>query len=448
MTHRTCQAIILAAGQGTRMKSKTPKVLHKIAGLPMVGHVSAAALKAGVERVALIVGPDMDAVLQEAQKKHPSVIACEQTERLGTAHAVLAARSELEKACDDVIILFADTPLLRPETISAMRDKLAEGFDVVVLGFRTDAPDPYGRLLQQDGKLIAIREAKDCTDEEFKVNFCNGGIMGFSGAHLLGLLDEISNDNAQGEYYLTDAVEIANARGLKVTAIEADEAELQGVNSRAHLAKVEATFQTRAREEAMANGVTLTAPETVFFSHDTKLGQDIIIEPNVFFAPGVTVGDDVTILANCYFEDATIGKSCSIGPYARLRPGTVLEKKAKVGNFVEIKKSLVEEGAKVNHLTYIGDARVGAKANIGAGTITCNYDGFSKFKTDIGKGAFIGSNTSLVAPASIGDGAIIGAGSVITDAVNADDLAFTRAKPIVKPGWAAAFRSRKSKEKK
>ncbi|WP_319414339.1 bifunctional UDP-N-acetylglucosamine diphosphorylase/glucosamine-1-phosphate N-acetyltransferase GlmU [uncultured Cohaesibacter sp.] len=448
MTHRTCQAIILAAGQGTRMKSKTPKVLHKIAGLPMVGHVSSAALNAGVERVALIVGPDMDAVLQEAQKKHPSVIACEQTERLGTAHAVLAARSELAKASDDVIILFADTPLLRPETILAMRDKLAEGFEVVVLGFRTDAPDPYGRLLQQDGKLVAIREAKDCTDEEFKVNFCNGGIMGFSGAHLLGLLDEIKNDNAQGEYYLTDAVEIANARGLKVTAIEADEAELQGVNSRAHLAKVEATFQTRAREEAMANGVTLTAPETVFFSHDTKLGQDITIEPNVFFAPGVTVGDDVTILANCYFEDAIIGEGCSIGPYARLRPGTVLEKKAKVGNFVEIKKSLVEEGAKVNHLTYIGDARVGAKANIGAGTITCNYDGFSKFKTDIGKGAFIGSNTSLVAPASIGDGAIIGAGSVITDAVNADDLAFTRAKPIVKPGWAAAFRSRKSKEKK
>ena len=329
-----------------------------------------------------------------------------------------------------------------------MREKLAEGFDVVVLGFRTNTPAPYGRLLESEGNLVAIREAKDCSPEEFKINFCNGGIMGFSGAHLLDLIEGIENNNSQGEYYLTDAVELANAQGLKVTAIEAAESELQGVNSRAHLAKVEATFQQRAREEAMNNGVTLTAPETVFLSYDTKLGQDITIEPNVFFAPGVTVGDNVTILANCYFEGAEIGEGCAIGPYARLRPGTVLEAKAKVGNFVEIKKSLVEEGAKVNHLTYIGDARIGAKANIGAGTITCNYDGFNKFKTDIGKGAFIGSNTSLVAPATIGDGAIIGAGSVITDPVNADDLAFTRARPIVKAGWAAQFRYKKSKDSK
>ncbi|WP_321339964.1 bifunctional UDP-N-acetylglucosamine diphosphorylase/glucosamine-1-phosphate N-acetyltransferase GlmU [uncultured Cohaesibacter sp.] len=448
MTHRTCQAIILAAGHGTRMKSKTPKVLHKIAGLSMVGHVARAAQKADVDQVALIVGPDMDPVLQSARQMHPSVVACEQTERLGTAHAVLAAREELKDAKDDVIVLFGDTPLLRAETISAMREKLAEGFDVVVLGFRTDTPAPYGRLLESEGNLVAIREAKDCSPEEFKINFCNGGIMGFSGAHLLDLLEGIENNNSQGEYYLTDAVELANAQGLKVTAIEAAESELQGVNSRAHLAKVEATFQQRAREEAMNNGVTLTAPETVFLSYDTKLGQDITIEPNVFFAPGVTVGDNVTILANCYFEGAEIGEGCAIGPYARLRPGTILEAKAKVGNFVEIKKSLVEEGAKVNHLTYIGDARIGAKANIGAGTITCNYDGFNKFKTDIGKGAFIGSNTSLVAPATIGDGAIIGAGSVITDPVNADDLAFTRARPIVKAGWAAKFRYKKTKDSK
>ena len=448
MTHRTCQAIILAAGHGTRMKSKTPKVLHKIAGLSMVGHVAHAAHQADVDQVALIVGPDMDPVLQAARKMHPSVVACEQTDRLGTAHAVLAAREALKEAKDDVIVLFGDTPLLRAETISAMREKLAEGFDVVVLGFRTDTPDPYGRLLESDGNLVAIREAKDCTPEEFQINFCNGGIMGFSGTNLLELLDKIENNNSQGEYYLTDAVELANAQGLKVTAIEAPESELQGVNSRAHLAKVEATFQQRARQEAMDNGVTLTAPETVFFAYDTKLGQDITIEPNVFFAPGVTVADNVTILANCYFEDAEIGEGCAIGPYARLRPGTVLEAKAKVGNFVEIKKSLVEEGAKVNHLTYIGDARIGSKANIGAGTITCNYDGFNKFKTDIGKGAFIGSNTSLVAPATIGDGAIIGAGSVITDPVNADDLAFTRARPIVKAGWAAQFRYKKSKDSK
>ena len=401
MTNRTCQAIILAAGHGTRMKSKTPKVLHKVAGLSMVGHVTRAANLAGVEKVSLIVGPDMDPVLQEAKKQHPDVSACEQKDRLGTAHAVLAARDDLLDPKDDVIVLFGDTPLLRSETIAAMRDKLAEGFDVVVLGFRTETPDPYGRLLEKNGELLAIREAKDCTPEEFKITFCNGGIMGFAGKTLLELLDNIESNNAQGEYYLTDAVELANKRGLKVTAIEASESELQGVNSRAHLAKVEATFQRQAREEAMANGVTLTAPETVFFSYDTKLGQDITIEPNVIFAPGVTVADDVTILANCYFEDASIAEGCAIGPYARLRPGTVLEKKAKVGNFVEIKKSLVEEGAKVNHLTYIGDARVGAKANIGAGTITCNYDGFNKFKTDIGKGAFIGSNTALVAPATM-----------------------------------------------
>nr|WP_321457079.1 bifunctional UDP-N-acetylglucosamine diphosphorylase/glucosamine-1-phosphate N-acetyltransferase GlmU [uncultured Cohaesibacter sp.] len=446
MTHRTCQAIILAAGQGTRMKSKMPKVLHKIAGLSMVGHVANAAKSAGVSQVALIVGPDMDAVLQEAQKMHPTVSAFEQTERLGTAHAVLAAKDFLKNAEDDVIVLFGDTPLLQAETITAMRNKLAEGFDVVVLGFRSQTPEPYGRLLEKDGNLIAIREAKDCSPEEFKVNFCNGGIMGFSGANILSLLGSIKSDNAQGEYYLTDAVELAHARGLKVTAIEASEDELQGVNSRAHLAKVEASFQEKARKAAMDNGVTLTAPETVFFSYDTELGQDVTIEPNVFFAPGVTVGDDVTILANCYFEQAQIAEGCAIGPYARLRPGTVLEKKAKVGNFVEIKKSLVEEGAKVNHLTYIGDARVGAKANIGAGTITCNYDGFNKFKTDIGKGAFIGSNSSLVAPATIGDGAIIGAGSVITDPVNANALAFTRAKPVVKEGWASDFRDKKSKK--
>lgn len=448
MTHRSCQAIILAAGHGTRMKSKTPKVLHKVAGLSMVGHVARAAKDAGVEEVALIVGPDMEPVLKDAQRMHPSVVACEQTERLGTAHAVLAARDHLVDARDDVIVLFGDTPLLRSETIAAMREKLAAGYDVVVLGFRTDTPDPYGRLLEKDGNLVAIREAKDCTAEEFKVSFCNGGIMGFAGAGLLDLLDSIETNNAQGEYYLTDAVEIANARGLKVTAIEADESELQGVNSRAHLARVEATFQQRAREGAMAGGVTLVAPETVFFSYDTKLGQDIIIEPNVIFAPGVTVSNDVTILANCYLEGAVIGEGCAIGPYARLRPGAVLEKNAKVGNFVEIKKATVEEGAKVNHLSYIGDARVGAKANIGAGTITCNYDGFNKFKTDIGKGAFIGSNTALVAPATIGDGAIIGAGSVITDPVNPDDLAFTRSRPIVKAGWAAAFREKKKKENK
>ncbi|WP_316862398.1 bifunctional UDP-N-acetylglucosamine diphosphorylase/glucosamine-1-phosphate N-acetyltransferase GlmU [uncultured Cohaesibacter sp.] len=447
MAQRSCQAIIIAAGHGTRMKSQKPKVLHKIAGLSMVGHVARNAQKAGVDHVSVVIGPDMDIVHKEAASMHPAVTAHVQTERLGTGHAVLAARSDLIDAKDDVIVLFGDTPLLRPETLTAMREKLAEGNDVVVLGFYSNEPDPYGRLLEENGNLIAIREAKDCTPEEFKVNFCNGGIMGFSGPKLLDLLGAIDNNNAQGEYYLTDTVEIAIQQGLKVTAIEAPEAELQGVNNRQHLAKVESTFQSQARAEAMTNGATLIAPETVFFAYDTELGQDVIIEPNVFFAPGVKISDNVEIRANSYLESATVAEGCVVGPYARLRPGAIIDKGAKIGNFVEIKKAHIEEGAKVNHLSYIGDARVGAKANIGAGTITCNYDGFDKFKTDIGAGAFIGSNTALVAPASIGDGAIIGAGSVITKPVGKDDLAVTRSKTFVKVGWAALFREKKKKKK-
>ena len=448
MTRRTCQAIILAAGQGTRMKSDKPKVLHEVAGLSMVGHVTRAASESGVDLISIVIGPDMDAVHREATKAHPTVHSHIQTERLGTAHAVLAARPDLIEAKDDVLVLFGDTPLLTSETLLAVRNKLADGNDVVVLGFRPAVPDPYGRLVEKDGNLVAIREAKDCTPEELAITFCNGGIMGFSGKHVLALLDAIDDNNAQKEFYLTDAVEKANEKGLAVTALEADEEELQGVNTRQHLANVEASFQARARLTAMANGATLIAPETVFFSHDTRLGKDVVIEPNVIFAPGVTIADNVTIRAFSHLESATIAKGCVIGPYARLRPGTELEEGAKIGNFVELKKTRVEKGAKVNHLSYIGDARVGEKANIGAGTITCNYDGFDKFKTDIGKGAFIGSNTALVAPATIGDGAFIGAGSVITGSVAADDLAFTRAPAIVKSGWAASFRAKKVQKSK
>ncbi|WP_319531884.1 bifunctional UDP-N-acetylglucosamine diphosphorylase/glucosamine-1-phosphate N-acetyltransferase GlmU [uncultured Cohaesibacter sp.] len=448
MTRRTCQAIILAAGQGTRMKSDKPKVLHEVAGLSMVGHVTKAASKSGVDLISVVVGPDMDAVHREANNAHPTVNAHVQTERLGTAHAVLAARPDLIEAKDDVLVLFGDTPLLTSETLLSVREKLAKSNDVVVLGFRPAVPDPYGRLIEKNGKLVAIREAKDCTSEELAITFCNGGIMGFSGKHVLELLDAIEDTNAQKEFYLTDAVEKANEKGLMVTALEADEEELQGVNTRQHLANVEASFQVRARLEAMANGATLIAPETVFFSYDTKLGKDVVIEPNVIFAPGVTIADNVTIRAFSHLESATVAEGCVIGPYARLRPGTELEKGAKIGNFVELKKTRVEKGAKVNHLSYIGDARVGEKANIGAGTITCNYDGFDKFKTDIGKGAFIGSNTALVAPATIGDGAFIGAGSVITGPVAADDLAFTRAPVIVKSGWAASFRAKKAQKSK
>ena len=446
MTRRTCQAIILAAGQGTRMKSAKPKVLHEVAGLSMVGHVTKVARDAGVDLVSLVVGPESDTVHKEASKIHASVNAHIQTERLGTAHAVMAAKSDYEDPKDDILVLFGDTPLLRTETLLAMRNEIADGNDVVVLGFETNEPGPYGRLLQSQGKLVAIREAKDCTPEELKVTFCNGGIMGFSGTHLQDILDSIGTSNAQGEYYLTDAVEIANEKGLTVSAIKADEAELQGVNNRAQLAKVEATFQRAAREAAMANGATLIAPETVFFAHDTILGKDVLVEPNVVFAPGVTIADNVTIRAYSHLEGATIAEGCVIGPYARLRPGSELQEGAKIGNFVETKKATIEKGAKVNHLSYIGDARVGAKANIGAGTITCNYDGFDKFKTDIGAGAFIGSNTALVAPVEIGEGAIIGAGSVMTRSVNSDALALTRAKALVKEGWAASFRAKKTKK--
>ncbi|SNY93319.1 bifunctional UDP-N-acetylglucosamine pyrophosphorylase / Glucosamine-1-phosphate N-acetyltransferase [Cohaesibacter sp. ES.047] len=448
MTRRTCQAIIVAAGQGTRMKSDQPKVLHQIAGLSMIGHVTKAASEAGVDLISVVVGPDMEAVQRAATAIHPAVNAHIQTDRLGTAHAVLAARADLIDPKDDVLVLFGDTPLLTSDTLKSVRDSIAEGHDVVVLGFRSDVPDPYGRLIEQDGKLVAIREAKDCTPEEFAISFCNAGIMGFSGKHVLELLDAIDDDNAQKEYYLTDAVEKALAKGLGATAVEADEDELQGVNNRQHLANVEAAFQRRARDAAMTAGATLVAPETVYFAYDTKLGRDVLIEPNVIFAPGVTIADHVTIRAFSYVESTKVADGCVIGPYARLRPGTVLEEGAKVGNFVEIKKARIEKGAKVNHLSYIGDARVGEKANIGAGTITCNYDGFDKFKTDIGKGAFIGSNTALVAPATIGDGAIIGAGSTITDPVEADDLAFTRARPTVKSGWAASFRQKKAAKKK
>ena len=444
---RTCQAIILAAGLGKRMKSNKPKVLHEVAGLSMVGHVTKAAKMAGVDLVSLVVGPGMENVRDAAISIHASVNAHIQSERLGTAHAVLAARADLVDPKDDILVLFGDTPLLRAETIRSMREQLSLGNDLVVLGFRTDQPDPYGRLLEdENGKLLAIREGKDCTAEEFAITFCNGGIMGFKGAHLLTLLDAIDNKNAQGEYYLTDAVEKANEMGLKVLALEADEEELQGVNNRVQLARVEACFQNRARTEAMINGTTLSAPQTVYFAHDTVIGKDVIIEPNVIFAPGVTIADRATIRAFSHLEGASVGEDCVVGPYARLRPGTELQAKAKIGNFVETKKALIEAGAKVNHLSYIGDARVGEKANIGAGTITCNYDGFDKFKTDIGAGAFIGSNTALVAPAQIGDGAIIGAGSVITRPVNPDALALTRAKQVTMEGWAATFRAKKKRK--
>lgn len=444
MTERSCLSIILAAGEGTRMKSTTPKVLHKVAGLPMVAHVAKAAEAAGSGDLALVIGHGADAVRKAAAGFAPKADTYVQEKRLGTAHAVLAARDAIARGYDDVLVMFGDTPLIETSALAATRTKLADGNAVVVVGFRTPNPTGYGRLIEKNGALTAIREEKDCTDEERKITFCNGGLMAIAGDKALGLLDQVSNNNAKGEFYLTDIVELANKAGLKVTATEAGFDSVLGVNSRVELAEAESIWQQRKRRAVMLSGVTLQAPETVHFSYDTEIGQDTVVEPNVVFGPGVKVADNVKIHAFSHLEETIVAANCDIGPYARLRPGTELREKAKVGNFVETKKAVIEAGAKVNHLTYIGDARVGAGANIGAGTITCNYDGYSKFFTDIGENAFVGSNSSLVAPISIGNGAYVASGSVITENVPDDALAFGRARQKTMPGKARELRERRA----
>ncbi|RWD34360.1 bifunctional UDP-N-acetylglucosamine diphosphorylase/glucosamine-1-phosphate N-acetyltransferase GlmU [Mesorhizobium sp.] len=442
MSQRTCLSVILAAGEGTRMKSAVPKVLHTIAGLPMVAHVVRAAEAAGSGDLALVIGHGADEMRKATQKFAPKAETFVQDKRLGTAHAVLTARDAISKAYDDILVMFGDTPLIDPEVLTAARLKLAEGAAVVVVGFRTSNPSGYGRLIEKDGKLIAIREEKDCTDEEKKITFCNGGLMAVAGKHALKLLEQVGNNNAKGEYYLTDVVEIAGGQGFDVVAAEAGYENVLGINNRAELAEAEGIWQRRRRREAMLSGVTLIAPETVFFSHDTEIGADTIVEPNVWFGPGVKIATGAKIHAFSHIEGATIASNCDVGPYARLRPGADLKQKAKVGNFCEVKQATIEEGAKVNHLTYIGDARVGAGANIGAGTITCNYDGYSKFFTDIGEGAFIGSNSSLVAPVTIGKGGYIASGSVVTESVPDDALAFGRARQRTLAGKGKELRER------
>ncbi len=442
MTKRSCLSIILAAGEGTRMKSAKPKVLHEIAGLPMVAHVAAAAGKAGGGDIALVIGHGAEEVRKAAAHFAPAPEVFVQEQRLGTGHAVLAARKAIEKGYDDILVMFGDTPLVEAEPLLAARRTLADGAAVVVVGFRPADPFGYGRLIEKAGRLVAIREDKDATEAEKKIGFCNGGLMAIAGKHALTLLDRISNRNAKGEYYLTDVVEIATSLGLDVVATEASAESVLGINNRAELAEAEAIWQRRRRREAMLAGVTLIAPETVYFSHDTQIGQDALVEPNVWFGPGVTVAPGATIHAFSHIEGATIASGSQVGPFARLRPGTELQEKAKVGNFCEVKKAVVETGAKVNHLTYIGDARVGAGANIGAGTITCNYDGFGKHFTDIGAGAFVGSNSALVAPVTLGDGAYVASGSVITEDVEADALAFGRARQKTIPGKGKQLRER------
>ncbi|NKI59796.1 bifunctional UDP-N-acetylglucosamine diphosphorylase/glucosamine-1-phosphate N-acetyltransferase GlmU [Labrenzia sp. PO1] len=442
MTSRSCLSIVLAAGLGTRMKSNLPKVMHEIGGLPLVGHVVKALKQAGSDRISVVTGPDMPELEKLVQNLAPEAHCHVQHERLGTAHAALAARSALASPSDDVLILFGDTPLVTADTIGKVRRALSDGADLAVLGFETQQPFGYGRLLTDNGQLVAIREEKDASDAERRITFCNSGIMGFSGQHALSLLDAIGNANAKSEFYLTDAVEIANSRGLKVVAVSGSEVETQGINTRAQLAACEEDFQVRMRNFALENGCTLLAPHTVYFSHDTVLESDVVVEQNVVFAPGVRVASGARIRAFSHLEGASVGRNSAVGPYARLRPGAVLGADTRVGNFVEVKNTTFEDGAKANHLSYIGDASVGSKSNIGAGTITCNYDGYLKHRTEIGAGSFVGSNSTLVAPVSLGSGSFVAAGSVITDDVDQDSMAFGRARQTVKEGKAKQLRER------
>ncbi len=443
MSDSKAAAIVLAAGKGTRMKSALPKTLHRIGGRPMIGHVLDRLAETGVDRVAVVIGAGAEAVAA-AVAPVPTVV---QDPPLGTAHAVLAAREFLAGFDGDVLVLFGDTPLLTADTIRHMLEMLRSpaGPAVVVLGFRPDDTAEYGRLVTDaDGRLLAIVEHRDADGETRRIGFCNAGIMAADGRHLLSLLDEVGNDNAKGEYSITDIVAIARSRGLDCAVTEAADAdEVMGVNARSELAVAERVLQQRLRARAMADGATLIDPDSVWFCHDTRLGRDVVIGPQVVFGPGVTVGDGVTIEAFCHIEGAGIADHAAIGPFARLRPGARIGERARVGNFVEIKASSLGADAKVNHLSYVGDSRVGAGANIGAGTITCNYDGFDKAETEIGAGAFIGSNTALVAPVTIGAGAIVGAGSAIARDVPPGALAVARGAQTVKAGWAEDFRVRR-----
>ncbi|MCK8786649.1 bifunctional UDP-N-acetylglucosamine diphosphorylase/glucosamine-1-phosphate N-acetyltransferase GlmU [Roseomonas sp. NAR14] len=422
-------AIILAAGLGTRMRSALPKALHPLAGRPMLGHLLESAATA-LDRIVVVVGPDMPA-LERAAAPHATVV---QAERLGTGHAARLGMAALAGHAGDVAVLYADNPLIRPETLARLRAARREA-GLALLAMRPADPGRYGRVVADaSGAVSRIVEWADASAAERAIGLCNAGVICGPAADLARWLGAIRNDNGKGEYYLTDVIALAAAEGCRVAAVEAPEAELRGINSRAELAEAEATLQSRLRAEALAGGATLTAPETVFLSWDTRLGQDVTVEPNVVFAPGVTVEDGAAIRAFSHLEGCVVRQGAIVGPYARLRPGTEVGPRAHVGNFVELKAAMLGEGAKANHLTYLGDATVGAGANIGAGTITCNYDGIAKHRTEIGEGAFIGSDTALVAPVRVGARALVGAGSVITEDVPADALAIARGRQVLREG--------------
>ena len=438
---RACALVILAAGQGTRMNSERPKVLHPIGGAPLVVHAMDAGAALAPERTIVVVGHG-GAEVEKAVRAHDEDAICvTQDRQLGTGHAVLQAAPALEGFAGDVIVLYGDTPFISEDTLARMLSARAS-HDIVVLGFEAAEPGRYGRLVMEGDRLARIVEAKDAGPDELAIRLCNSGLMAADAATLMALLAEVGNDNASGEYYLTDVPAIAAAKGLSATAVTCDEAETLGINTRAELAGAEALFQQRKRAEALENGVTLVAPETVFFAHDTFIGRDVVVEPHVVFGPGVTVENDAQIRAFSHLEGCHVGARAIVGPYARLRPGAELGNDAKIGNFVEVKSAEIGEGAKVNHLSYIGDAEIGEGSNIGAGTITCNYDGVFKHRTTVGRDVFIGSNTMLVAPVTVGDGAMTGSGSVITSDVPAGDMALGRAKQVNKAGLGARLMAR------
>jgi len=446
MSHSRFAAIILAAGEGTRLNSARPKVLHEVAGQPMIRHVIDALRPLDPAETVIVIGRDMDPVARAVAPARSVV----QSPPRGTGDAVRAARPALadclaQRGIADIIVLFGDTPLLRAETIAELIDtrRREPQAAVAVAGMRPADPSAYGRLvLGDDGALLRIVEARDADATERAIGLCNGGIMALDSRLAFDLLDRIGNDNAKREFYLTDIVAIARAQGLSCRVAELPAEELLGVNTRAELAQAEAVMQDRLRRRAMAAGATLIAPETVFLAADTRLGRDVVIEPNVVFGPGVRVADNVLIRSFSHLEGADIAQGAIVGPFARLRPGAVLEADVHVGNFVEVKASRLGAGVKASHLSYLGDSDIGAGTNIGAGTITCNYDGFSKFRTTIGERVFIGSNTALVAPVTVGDGAYVATGSVVTSDVPADALSIARARQVDKPGRAAELRAR------
>jgi bifunctional UDP-N-acetylglucosamine pyrophosphorylase/glucosamine-1-phosphate N-acetyltransferase len=444
MTHPShhATAIILAAGMGTRMRSVLPKALHRIAGQPMLRHLLSSC-EAVFDRCVVIIGQDMEQVATAASP-HQSVV---QAERLGTAHAALQAEEYFGDG--DVAVLYADNPLIAPETLRALVDtRRINGAGLALLAMRPPDPGRYGRVIARDGDVERIVEWKDASAEERAETLCNAGVLCASAADMLRWLKSVRADNVQGEYYLTDVVALARQDGRPVIAVEAPYKQLRGINTRAELADAEATVQQRLRQKAMENGATMIDPSSVFLCVDTELGQDVTIGPNVVFGPGVRIANNVDIRAFSHLEDCTVAEDCIVGPFARLRPGTVLQRASHVGNFVELKATLLGEGAKANHLTYLGDATVGPGSNVGAGTITCNYDGYAKHRTTIGAYAFIGSNSALVAPVTIGDGALVAAGSVITADVADDALALARGRQVEKPGGAAVFRAAHDSKRK